>query len=493
MLFILEPVEGGGPPLPLVALPKVRVDLPMAPGRISSVEIEVTEEAVAEVVETLYRTGGDDLTDALLDQLDPRADPGDPLRRQADDLCRRQIMMMREQALASLVQLHEMTFSVLRDQLGTARAALHLSRYGLVPDTGVVRPPVAGTEQDRATYQRLRKTLVELDGRRRRIRRHTFTIPVNAPRAREQFNADLEPYVTALRQAIVDWPALAVCGAGLLDDLGDERRSAVENWARAQDGTRLDDLLKKALADAWSDLVDSQPSFLADQMSKAGSAVRNAEQLAPPRLGRPEKIFGMQHPLWRYPHLVQIALERLDLRPGDIGYAAAISALRHAEEHAAGERGEEIQTDAALGWASLGFGILVMVPVVGQFAVIAVGVTAGARALRSTLTFLDARSRRAALGPLADRYGFAEPNAAGFVVDLLGLASEVALPVLGKALSATLVPAGRLLAASRISAMTGLGALGADLAGLAVSANAAALEKELNRLGLAQLERQAGR
>ena len=109
-----------------------------------------------------------------------------------------------------------------------------------------------------------------------------------------------------------------------------------------------------------------------------------------------------------------------------------------------------------------------------------------------TVEFLDARARRAAVGPLANQFGFDEPDAAGFVVGLLGLAADAGLPVLGMALTAVLRPAGRLLAASRAQAVLGLNEQALDVAALAVEANAAALENEVQRLGLDRIERRGG-
>lgn len=498
MLFVLEPDADGSAPAqaaPPRAPASVPVLLRLAPGQTVEVDFDVPEEVTAELVDFLYRIGGAHLLEELLDEfggIDPRLVPDTPQTRrtqQAATRCQAQIGAVRLRALDALRKVDAVAFAVLREQMDTARAALRLSRYGLVEGTGYRFPIVATDEAARETYAQLRTVLLDLDLKRRAVRQwESFTIPENAPTAREQFNAVLEPYVTAYRAAIRDWPVLAVRGNQVIDALGQRQRPDVASWASEQDGTPLDDLIKKNLGEAWTELVNEQPDFLDGARSKAASAVRIAEQLAPPRHGRPERIFGIQHPLWRYPHLVHTALERLDLRPGDIGYAASTSALNYAAEQAALERAEETHMEAVLGWASLGFGILAMVPVVGQFALIASGVTSAVRALSSSVDYLDARSRRAALGPLADRFGFAEPNATGFVVDLLGLVSDVALPVLGKALSGTIVPAGRLLAAGRVQTVLNSGERVADLAAYTIDANAALLEKRLRTVGLSDLE-----
>ncbi|MEU3794436.1 hypothetical protein AB0F07_32350 [Streptomyces fructofermentans] len=500
MLYVLEPAAGEtapakAPPGEPAAVP---VMLRLAPGQTVEVDFGVPEEAVAELVDFLYRIGGAHLLEELLDELagtDPRRGPDTPQAQrtqQAAGLCQAQVAAARLRALSALRTLDGVAFAVLREQLDAARAALRLSRYGLVEGTDYAYPVVAADAGAQETYAQLRAAVLDLDVKRRAVRRwENFTIPNNAPAAREQFNAVLEPYVTAYRAAIRDWPVLAVRGHQVIDALGRRQRSDVASWAAEQDGTPLDDLIKENLGEAWRELIDEQPDFLDGVRSKAAAAVRIAEQLAPPRLGRPERIFGVQHPLWRYPHLVHAALERLDLRPGDIGYAAATSALSYAAEQAALERAEETRMEAVLGWASLGFGILAMVPVVGQFALLATGVTSAVRALRSSVDYLDASSRRSALGPLADRFGFAEPNATGFVVDLLGLVSDVALPVLGKALTSAIVPAGRLLAAGRIQTALNTGERVADLAAYTIDANAALLDKRLRTVGLSEVEGRA--
>ncbi|MFC6086000.1 hypothetical protein [Sphaerisporangium aureirubrum] len=476
MLVVLEP---GRTPA-TARLPTVPVMIELAPGRSTRVDIETSESAAAETVDLLYRVGGRELVDQVEDET---------ARTALGPACARQIAVNRRLALDALIQIDEVALAVLKDQLDMARGTLRLSRYGLAEVAGkLAKPPVANSDEARDRYRGLRAAVAGLDAMRRGLRMWNFTVPDNAPHARAQYESQLGPYVAAFRAATEQWPALAVCGGELLTALGKRRGSSVRAWAQADDGTPLDDLIKDALAETWTDLLDKQPGFLRDQRTGSAKAIRTAELLVGIG-GRPEKVFGTTHPLWRHPFLVHTALQRLDLRPGDIGHAAAVSALRYAEEDAAAGRAAKARDDAVLGWASIGFGVLSLIPVIGQFALAAALVVTAVRAFSETVEYVDEQARRQAVGPLADRFGFAEPDAAGLVVTLLDLASSVALPVLGKAIGQVLRPAGRLVAAARVQSALQLGEHAADLAGVVVDMNSALLEKELLRLGLDKVER----
>jgi hypothetical protein len=90
-----------------------------------------------------------------------------------------------------------------------------------------------------------------------------------------------------------------------------------------------------------------------------------------------------------------------------------------------------------------------------------------------------------------DRFGFAEPDAAGLVISVLGLTTDIALPGLGRVLTAMARPASRLLAASRLRVLETAASRAVDVATLAAEANAAHLEVVAQRTGLDRIERQA--
>ncbi|HRD60106.1 MAG TPA: hypothetical protein PL137_04295, partial [Nocardioides sp.] len=92
-------------------------------------------------------------------------------------------------------------------------------------------------------------------------------------------------------------------------------------------------------------------------------------------------------------------------------------------------------------------------------------------------------------GHQAPRYRVAQPDALGLLLDVLSLTSDIALPVVGKLLGATVLkPATRALAAARVGTALHLGGLATDVAGVALSVNAALVERELERVGLLPVE-----
>ena len=147
-------------------------------------------------------------------------------------------------------------------------------RYGLGQAAG---QDVDVTKDGREIYRALRTTVAQLDASRRQVRRWNFTIPANAPTARRQFEEVQARYVSAFREAIVRWPALAACGAGLLKEVGHERASDVQKWAAGEDdATVLDDLIKEALRDAWNEYVDERPDFERRLLQAGDAALRTA-------------------------------------------------------------------------------------------------------------------------------------------------------------------------------------------------------------------------
>lgn len=141
--------------------------------------------------------------------------------------------------------------------------------------------------------------------------------------------------------------------------------------------------------------------------------------------------------------------------------------------------------DRILGWSSLGFGLLSIIPVVGQLALLAAIVASAIQAVEETARYLEASALSRALGQQAPRYDVADPEALGMIVAYLGLVSDAALPVVGKLLGNTiLAPASRALAAARVAKVLNLGERASDLAGMALTANAAVVEHELQRVGL---------
>jgi hypothetical protein len=490
MFVVLEP--GITPRAASSSVPRLTVEVALAPGQLQALDLEVSEEAIAQVIDAVYRIGGDellwDLVDAIAATRDTPGKSGLPDR--ALDLCWSAIVQLRQDAYAGLIAVDGAARLAFEEALTEARAALKLSNFGLIEDSNQHAPPVSKVKGAPETYRALRNTVVVLDEKYGNLRRWNFTIPENAPTARRQFEQTAyQPYVEAIRAAGQQWPALQAYARVILPKLHDRPRSTVERWAKQQDGTPLDDIIKQTFNEAWLNLIDEQPDFFDDMLNTSQWSIRHTSLRleARPDLA-PEKNFGDLNPLWRHPFLIQKGLEKLGLQPGDLAYAAALGALRVAEKAAAAERKKAADTARMLGWASIGFGVLALIPVVGQFALVAAIAVNATMAFSDGIEYLNDQERYQAVGPLADRFGFAEPEAAGLIIDVLGLVSDVGLPVLGKLINAGLQPAGRLLAAARVNKVLEVGSVTADLAGLAVQANAALLEKEMNRLGLTGLK-----
>lgn len=495
---VLEP--GGEIEGPDTSVPSLRLELRLAPGEAREMSLPVSQAGVGTVADVLFRCGGDELVEELQQALantfrsrasGEREFAHSELASEALRMFESARRELRQDAFNALVAVDASVRRVFEHDLTLAAVELHPRKFGLVlakDQTATVSTEAAAL----ATYRQLRTTIADLDAKRRLVRDWSFTIPPNAPAARRQFERDvLAPYCDALKAAGKTWPAMEVLGSKVVNALASERRNDVQRWAsEAGNDTRLDQVIRETLVEAYTDLLKEQPAYREAIIAAADAAMASAQrQIQRYWEEPPEATVGRTHPLWQHGFVVQAALEQQGLAPGDIGHAAATAGLRVAANAQERKASESAETDRMLGWASLGFGVLTLVPVVGQLALLAVLTVTAVQALEHAQTYLQQSEQSRALGHQAHRYAVADPDATALICDLLSLTSDIALPVLGKALGATVLrPTSRVLAAARVRRVLNLGERSADLAGIVADANAAATERELRRLGLLTTE-----
>jgi hypothetical protein len=445
------------------------------------VPVATTSAGVERQVDDLYRYGGRRaLTDLHAGLVAAGAE-------QAAAWCFEHDVARRGEIVTALAAVSEAGRRGLVACLDQVRAQLALPRYGLVPGTGSARAPIAA--DGREAYRAFRADLAALDPLRRAVVRWSFTIPENAPRAREEFEGDRRRYTEAFAAAVRRWPVLAVVGATVLRDLGKAAAADVRRWGSGTDETwSLDDDLRRAVTKAAADAADHRPDLERRHVRGADDGLRAARRSAAaglPSVYPPEKMIGRLDPLWRQPFLVTAALEELRYRPGSLAYAAALSALEVAEEDEADRRATRDATERLLGWAVLGFGVLAFVPVVGQLAVLAMITTQAVVALDHAFAHVDAHARAAALGPAAARFGYADPDGLGLLVEVLGLGADV-LPLLGPAIVGLARRAGVLVRARAVEVAAEAAGHASTLASVAGGLAATAAEREAARLGLGE-------
>jgi len=486
---VLEPGgESGGAD---TSVPSLTPALRLAPGEVTPIALPISEAGVGAVVDVLYRSGGDELVGELQQALISSSRSGDFAHAELVsramrifETCRREL---RRDSYDALVAVDASARRAFEHDLTLAAVELHPRKFGLVVDED---GEVSVSQERRALeiYRRLRSTIADLDAKRRAVLDWSFTIPPNAHAARRQFEREaLEPYCAALAAAGEAWPALRVLGSRVVKALADERREDVRRWAgQPGNDTKLDEVIRATLGDAFADLLDEQPDFRTATLAAADAAMASARRQVDRYWEEPpEATVGRLHPLWQHGMLIQAAMEQQGLRPGDIGHAAATAALRTAVDSRTRGATESAETDRMLGLASLGFGVLTLVPVVGQLALLAAITITAVQALEHAQEYFKQSGQSQALGHQAPRYAAAEPDPTALLCDLLSLTSDAALPVLGKVLGASVLrPTSRVIAATRVKTVLSLGERAADLAGLVAVANANATERELRRLGL---------
>jgi hypothetical protein len=491
---VLEPGEGEQPNAPRI--PQLTIDLDIAFGERRSVRLDVTQAGIGSACDVLHRIGGEPLLRALSHALDDRVRGSNfddtRLASTAIRMAEQQTSVLRGESMAYLEALDAAARQLFEHDLTLAAVVLQPSSFGFEADQdGNTSVPDSGLAHD--LYRQLRSVVAELDALRRNVRQWAnIPLPRNARDARRQFKElALEPYTKGMAAASEIFPALLVLAPPMLKKLEKESVADIESWEADSDNTtRLDEIIQSTALEAFINLRKEQPGFRDKTLRAADEAVKVARMNVTRYWEEsPAQALGRLHPLWKHPFLVQAAMEQQGYRPGDHGYAVGFDSLYAAMAAEERRRQEAAEIDRILAWASLGFGLLTMVPVVGQAALAAAIAITAIKALEETQQYMSETSEREALGHQAVRYQVPEPDALGLILDVLQLASDAALPLVGKLLSRTLLrPTTRVIAATRVKTVLFVGERSADLAGFAISANAALVERELRRLQILTVE-----
>jgi hypothetical protein len=492
-LVVLEP--GGAEPAGDPSVPHLTVELDLAFGERRTVQLEVTEAGIETVCEVLHRVGGSSMLRELSHGINARLRGQGFGEAQLASLAIRIVeertKVLRAESMPLLEALDVSARQAFEHDLTLASVALRPENFGFdVDQDGNRSVPAEGLEHD--LYRQLRSVVAELDVLRRNVRQWAFSIPPNAPTARRQFTEyALEPYTTAMATASDWYPALLVMAPPILRRLAKESPADIEAWEQdAGNATRLDEIIQDELVSAFTNLREEQPGYR-DKVLRAADRAVAAARANVTRYWEdsPAEVLGRLHPLWKHPFLVQSAMEQQGYHPGDHGYAVGIESLYAATAAAERSRQEAAELDRMVAWASIGFGVLTLVPVVGQLALAATIVIVAVQTLEEAQKYAEDTTAREALGHQAVRYQVPEPDALGLILGVLQLTSDVALPLVGKLLSKTVLrPTTRVIAAARVKNVLFVGERSADLAGLVMSANSALAERELRRLQLLTLE-----
>lgn len=471
--------------------PTLLVDLRVAFGEQRRLALPATEGGVGDFADTCHRLGGEalvlELSYAVGAQVLSDGKPSRALAVGVLGFLREHQKRLRAESLDCLTALDRAARQAFEHDLTLAAVQLQPCKFGInTDDAGTAVVFENGPERER--YFSLRKWLVTLDGLRREVRAWDFTIPRNASRARRQFQESvLGPYLDAMQQASDDFPGLRALTPKLVERLGNEFRRVVLAWGDESDTTTpLDRIVCDEVLAAYNNLQERQPAFRSDVFRAADDALSSARSLVDQYWTGPlAGAFGRRHPLWRHPFLVQAAIEQLGWGPGDHGYADAMDALAAADDAGSREQSEVAEVHRMLGWASLGLGAMVLIPVVGEFAIAATILVTMVQTWGDAREYLAAREARSALGGRADHYAVPEPDALGLLCNLLSLTADVALPCVGKLLTRPLlVPTRQVLSAASVLKTVELGQHSANLTAVMMSVNAMMVERELKRVGL---------
>lgn len=489
------------------AAKRLTIDLKIAFTESRSVQVEVSEAGIGEIADTLHRIGGEALvrefSHALGDRVRDATSDERVLASEALQILERHTTVLRAESIAYLEALDAAARQLFEYDLTLAAVELQPQKFGFSVDQDG-NTSVASEGPDLERYRQLRSKVAKLYELRGKVKEWNFPLPPNAPNARRQFEERaLGPYTQGLKDAAELYPALSANAPKLLKKLegsaapmlskkleGSAASNIAEWEADPSNKTRLDEVIQEELLEAFKDLRENQPKYRKDILSDADRAMAAARSA----VGQywddsPAEVLGRLHPLWKHRFLVQSALEQQSYRPGDHGYAVGIDSLYAAMAAQERSRKEASEMDRMLGWASIGFGILTLIPVVGELALAATIAITAIQTLEEAQKYSSEATAREALGHQASRYDVPEPDAIGLICNVLQLTSDVALPVVGKLLSKTVLrPTTRVIAATRVKTALTVGQHSANLAGLVVSANASLVERELRRLQLLTAE-----
>ncbi|WP_406729150.1 hypothetical protein WJ438_37665 [Streptomyces sp. GD-15H] len=476
-------------------------DSPRPPvSQVTTLDVPVTAEHLGELVHAVYQVGGGELVDAVVAQPDSAPalwDPDSDTLAQARRYCAEAVDGVKEEALEALEEVDWHARLVLSELTEHLYRQTRLAQYGLVemPLGAAVKPPIAwrdwlGPER----YRRFRRTVLDLDKAARSFRsagKYLVGTDRLPPPTRilgdagKDWRAARSTFVAAWRTAVERFPALAVCGAQLLADCADrftdDDMHEVKKQTEGSFDKPFDHLIQSAVVEAWrgvrehsSDVVD-EIFEQADEAQEKARRVRETPTLFEPAAW-PEQVYGERNPLWRYPFVIAAALERCGAEPGSRAYAAATAALEAAAKAAAAEQRESELIDSALGWASLGFGVLAFVPVIGLAAGVAAMALSAGSAIVGVHRYRRQRAKYLAFGPMAPDLGVEDPAGAGLLLSAVE-STYGALPVVGPLGRA----GGRLLRLAALESRVTTFVVDTVAAQLETEAIAALIERELRK------------
>jgi len=402
---VLLPQDGTGadtgtsdPAPATLTLPTIKVSVELVPGYPYPIVLS-GEDTVTKAFAFCYQVGGMDLV-ARLYQAIPA--PFAATRGVAD----RFLAQLREDTTEALEAVAWEMRSVFLDTLDQARAVTRLSVFGFIDaPPGATWTPVL---KDYDIYKSLRQAVVDLDGAARVVL--AYNERQQSPSSEAQSAFEL-----AWHQATTNFPGLLDPGADLIATTT-RRFTADEmtDFAKTEGEYRnpLDMLIRNAISKNWTDVWSAGPRLSDEYLAASEKACSESWTSPLP----PSYTHAELSPMWQIPTIVHSALHRMGAGPGSLEYAAATETIQLAAVRQRFEEKRDASLVNTLNWASLGFGMAAMVPVIGPFALAASIACAGALSLYYHSQYDKAKLKRDALGPLAAAYGFADPDGSGLLL-----------------------------------------------------------------------------
>jgi len=481
MLTILDPGEESELGDDAEYLPDMQVTFPVfvntAPSFGTTVDMQVSRIGVSEVFELAYHAMGSEEIENIIMQL---RHPKAPSEAPSEELARTRALALaenlrgpfQEMVRDTLQLIDETAKEVFEEQLDSARINCGISRCGLVNEE-MAYPVVAWDKARQTVYRDFRNQVAAvaiatrnyegeqrraaLDGAEQIMRRvpewarvyNPASPPVGAVELRRR------KLLAVWSAAVAKFPIIAVASADFVAaavevaqddnaapdaDFGDRFNQdrllklckEVEN---EEFGNPLDSKLRR-LCGEWHRNIRKAGAELRKEFGEASAWVWGAKTtqygIIPAGAGDAGRFLAEGQPLWRFPLIIAEALQRIGAGPGSLAYSAASHSLEMAADIAEKER-ESAETDREiLALASMSFGAMALLPVVGQAAGLAASACALVIAVPNILKYHEDAKQYAAFGPYAIQHHLAAPDGMGLVIDSLDAASA-ALPVLGVA------------------------------------------------------------
>lgn len=433
-----------------------------------TVDMEASRAGVSDVFELAYHAMGSEEIENVVAQLRVPRGPSEELARtRALALAESLRQPFHEMVRDSLQLIDETALEVLDEQLDSARINCGISRCGLVGDS-LAFPFVPPDEARQKLYRDFRNEVAavaiatrDFEGAQQRATlAGTERIMRTVPEWARVYNPASPPVgAVELRRrkllsvwsaAVAKFPIIAVASADFVAaavDVAQDDNTAPD--ADFGDHFNQDKLLKLCEGDApfdnaldrklkrlclkWERDIRTAGADLREELRNASDAVWSATRMQyGTRLPDAGRILAVGQPLWRFPLIIAEALHRLGAGPGSIAYSAAAHSLELAADIAAKEKESAETKREILALASMSFGVMTLLPVVGQAAGLAASACALAIAVPSILKYREDAKQYAAFGPYAAQHHLAAPDGTGLIIDSLD-AVTASLPLVGLA------------------------------------------------------------